>query len=75
LQDEGAISFNQAADNVSILLSLNIQAPEFTSDWAKRPKIGQMYETKYIEPYREIIESFYNLEEADKRNKKVRRKC
>lgn len=57
MQDEGAISSSQASDNVdhSALPPQEFQAPEFTSGWAKRPKIGKMYGPKYIESYREII--------------------
>ena len=72
LQDEGTISFSQAADKVddSALPPQEFQAPEFTCGWAKRPKVGKMYGPKYMEAYREIIENLYNLGEADKRNKK-----
>jgi hypothetical protein len=34
----------------------------------KEQKLVKLYGAKYIEAYREIIESLYNLEESDKRN-------
>jgi hypothetical protein len=75
LQDAGDIVFRSISDNADVstdsyLTQEDYIDPIFRCGWAKRPKVGQMYGTKYVEDYRSDIKSLYNSGEDDKKNKK-----
>jgi hypothetical protein len=76
LQDAGDIVFRSISDSADVSTDSYITTqedyldPVFRCCWGKRPKVGQMYGTKYVEDYQSDIKSLYNCGEADKKNKK-----
>ena len=76
IQDAGDIVFRSISANADVSTDSYLTTQEdyldpiFRCGWAKRPKVGQMYGTKYVEDYRSDIKSLYNSGEADKKNKK-----